>query len=440
MKHRLLLLAACLLAIALPVLAADWPQWRGPERTGISKETGLLKDWPKNGPPLVWTYRNTGFGYSTPAIVGDRLYTLGADGDSTYVIALDFKGGKPAEAWKVKVGPIFTFKENIWGDGPRSTPTVDGELLYALGGQGELVCLETKNGKEVWRKNLIKDLGGEMMTEWGYSESPLVDGDKLICTPGGDKGTLAALDKKTGKVLWRSTGLKNKAPYSSVVITTAGGVRQYVQNSYISEEEGGFVSGFATKDGKVLWTAPLKKLSSYAIAPTPVVRGDLVYVTAGYGYGCHLYEITGSGGKLKAKELYSRKNQRTVKNTHGGVVLMGDYIYGHSEGLGWSCQEFKTGNVVWNDRDKLDCKSGGISAADGMLYLYSDEGVAVLLAATPKGWQEQGRFTIPEKSKVGETRRTFRSAKIWTQPVIANGRLYLRDQELLFCFDVKAKK
>jgi outer membrane protein assembly factor BamB len=439
MRIRLLPVTACLVAVALPALADDWPQWRGPNRSGVSKETGLLNDWPAKGPPLVWTYRNTGYGFSTAAVVGDRLYTLGALGDDEYVIALDLKGDKPSEAWKVKLGPIFTFDDNVWGDGPRGTPTVDGNYVYALGGQGELVCVET-NGKEIWRKNLIKDLGGEMMTEWGYSESPLIDGDKLICTPGGSKGTLAALDKQTGKVLWRSTGLKNKAPYSSVVVSEAGGVRQYVQNNYISEDDGGVVSGFDAKDGRVLWTGPLAKISSYAIAPTPIVRGDLVYVTAGYDYGCHLYQLKRAGDGFAASDLYKPRERRAVKNTHGGVVLVGEHIYGHSEKTGWVCQDLKTGKVAWLERDKLECYSGSITAADGMLYLYSDEGKAVLLKANPKAWEEHGLFTIPEKSKVVETRRTFRSAKIWTPPVIANGRLYLRDQELLFCFDIRAKK
>jgi outer membrane protein assembly factor BamB len=423
----------------LPALGDDWPQWRGPDRTGVSKENGLLKDWPAKGPRLVWTYSNAGVGFSTTAVVGDRLYTLGGIDESEYVIALDLKGTQPRELWKVKLGPIL-IGHLQYGDGPRSTPTVDGKLLYALGGQGDLVCVALDKGQEVWRKNLIKDLGGEMMTEWGYSESPLVDGDKLICTPGGDKGTLAALDKKTGAVRWRSTGLKNKAPYSSVVISEAGGVRQYVQNSYISEDEGGVVSGFDAKDGKVLWTAPLAKISSYAIVPTPIVRGDLVYVTAGYDYGCHLYQLKRTGDGFAVNDLYKPRERRAFKNTHGGVVLVGEHVYGHSEKTGWVCQDFKTGKVAWLERDKLECTSGSITAADGMLYLYSDEGVAVLLSASPKGWEEHGHFEIPQKSKVPEMRRGSRGAKIWTQPVIANGRLYLRDQELLFCFDISAKK
>jgi outer membrane protein assembly factor BamB len=225
-----------------------------------------------------------------------------------------------------------------------------------------------------------------------------------------------------------------------VVVSEAGGVRQYVQQSFIDNPQSGVVSGFAAKDGKVLWTAPVGQGPTYALASTAVVRGDLVYVTAGYGYGCHLYKITKSGDKFAAEDQYPRRSQRAMKNTHGGVVLVGDHVYGHSENLGWVCQEFKTSKVAWDDRTQLECKSGAVTAAEGRLYLYSDEGEAVLLEATPRGWKEHGRFTIPQKSNVPNVRPTSRSAAIWAHPVIANGRLYLRDQELLFCFDIRARK
>jgi outer membrane protein assembly factor BamB len=439
MKTRLfLVLGACLVACSVS-LAADWPQWRGRDRSGVSKETGLLKAWPKGGPTPLWTYKKAGLGFSGPAVVGDRLYTMGVRDEMTYVIALDIAKGQ--EAWSTKIGPLFTFKLNAWGDGPRGTPTVDGDHLYALDATGLLVCLETAKGEEVWRKDLIKDLAGEMMTEWGYSESPLVDGDLLICTPGGPKGTLAALDKKTGAVKWRSTDLKNKAPYSSVVISEGGGIRQYIQTSYISAAEGGVVSGFAAKDGKLLWSQPTFRGSSYAIAPTPIVRDNLVYVTCNMeGPGCHLFALTPKGKGIAAKELYSKKNQKSLKNDHGGVVLVGAHVYGHSGGRGWTCQDFKTGDVAWLDRSQLQCTSGSIVAADGRLYLYSDTGTAVLLDADPKKWQENGRFELPEKSTANKGRPSGRSAAIWTPPVVANGRLYLRDQELLFCYDVSEKK
>jgi outer membrane protein assembly factor BamB len=445
MKMRWLLVLSVGVAIgsatlAVETLAADWPQWRGPDRSGVSTETGLLKAWPKDGPKLLWTFKNAGLGFSGPAIVGNRLYTLGVRDEQTFVIAVDVTGGK--EIWSTKIGPLFTFKGNSWGDGPRSTPTTDGDHLYALDATGILVCLETAKGKEIWRKDLIKDLGGEMMSEWGYSESPLVDGERLICTPGGDKGTLAALDKKTGEAKWRSTALKNKAPYSSVVISEAGGIRQYIQTSYINDEEGGMVSGFAAQDGRLLWSESTFKASkSYAIAPTPIVRKNLVYVTSNMnGPSCHLFELTAKGNGIAAKDLYPKKNHKKLKNDHGGVVLVGDHVYGHSGGQGWVCQDFKTGNVAWLDRTQLECRSGSIVAAAGRLYLFSDTGTAVLLEADPEKWQESGRFELPEKSTGNKGRPTGHDAAIWTPPVVANGRLYLRDQELLFCYDVRGKQ
>jgi outer membrane protein assembly factor BamB len=437
MTTRLLLAVACTGAVALSALAADWPQYRGPDRTGVSKETGLLKKWPNNGPPLAWTYKGLGLGFSSISVVGDRLYTLGALDEVEYLIALDVKGAKVTEAWKAKIGPIFTFKENIWGDGPRSTPTVDGELIYTLSGYGELVCVDTR-GKEQWRKDLVKQLDGEMMSEWGYSESVLIDGDLLICSPGGDKGTLAALNKKTGTVVWRSADFRFKAPYSSIMPLEVGGVRQYVQAGYISDDDGAVVLGVDAKTGKGLWTHPFIDGHSYALATTPIIKGNLVYVTTAYEAGkCHLLEVTPAGKGFTVKDHYSKRIQLKVKNQHGGVVLVGEHVYGHSDGIGWFCQDLKTGVVAWSDRNRLETRSGSILAADGMLYLYSEGGTVVLLEANPKGWQEHGRFDLPMKSNSQQARPTGRSSGIWAHPTIANGRLYLRDQELLFCFDIK---
>jgi outer membrane protein assembly factor BamB len=443
MKMRLPVLAsASLLASAFCVPAADWPQWRGPERTDVSSEQGLLTAWPKAGPPLLWKYANAGIGFSGPAIVGPRLFTMGARDDNEYIFALDVKTGN--ELWHTKVGPIFSFKENRWGDGPRSTPTVDGDLLYALGGQGELVCVHAGNGKEVWRKNLIKDFGGKVMEyappmNWGYTESPLVDGDKVVCCPGGEQGTMIALNKKTGALIWRTSELKDEATDSSIMPAEIGGVRQYIQSTYKGSGKAGGVAGVAAKDGKLLWYFPIARYDIYSIAPTPIVRDKLVYVTAGGNAGCNLLRVTKTAmGEFKAEELYSPRSQKVMKNDHGGVVLVGDHLYGYSDGLGWVCQDFKNGKVAWDEKNKLDGK-GSVTSADGRLYLYSDQGVAVLLKASPMGWQESGRFDLPEKSNRA-ARKTSRSAGVWTHPVVANGMLFLRDQELLFCFDVNEKK
>jgi outer membrane protein assembly factor BamB len=413
MKTRSPLLAAALVMLSSAVRAEDWPQWRGPNRDDVSKETGLLKAWPKEGPKLLWTCRDTGIGFSGPAVVGDRLYTLGADEKTESVIALDVTTGK--KLWSTPVGPLYT---NGYGDGPRGTPTVDGDRLYALGGLGDLVCVEAATGKLVWQKNLAKDLGGSV-PGWGYTESPLIDGDRLACTPGGGQGAVAALDKKTGEVLWRGKDFTDGAQYSSLVVGTIGGVRQYVQMT------GQSVAGVAADDGRLLWHFACS--NPVAAVPTPIVQGDNVFTTSGYNAGCRLLRISAAGGKFRAEQVYANGN---LVNHHGGAVLVGEHVYGFSDGKGWVCLDFKTGKIVWK-QGKLG--KGSLTCADGRLYCYSDTGTAVLLDASPAGWQEHGRFDIPEKTKV---ERQY-EPNIWTHPVVANGRLYLRDQDLLFCYDVK---
>jgi outer membrane protein assembly factor BamB len=262
----LLLVITCFIAVAAAALADDWPQWRGPNRDDISKETGLLKEWPKGGPKLLWKCSDAGLGFSGFAVVGDVLYTMGARNEEEYAIALNVKEGK--QLWAAKIGPIFTFKSNVWGDGPRATPTVDGDSVYCLGGFGELVCLKRDKGEVIWRKNLIKDFKGQIMvysegltgpTGWGYCESPLVDRDQLICCPGGPDGWMTALDKVTGKVKWRTKELPDEATDSSLVVATIGGVRQYINSYFKDSAEGGGLAGVDAKSGKVLWNFPVKR-------------------------------------------------------------------------------------------------------------------------------------------------------------------------------------
>jgi outer membrane protein assembly factor BamB len=409
-------LIACLAVASLPLLAADWPQWRGPDRTDISKETGLLKSWPDKGPKLLWTYSDAGTGYSGPAIIGERLYTMGADSDNDLVYALDTNTGK--RVWSTKIARRITLNR---GDGPRGSPTVDGDRLYAIGSQGELICVDRTKGKKLWSVNLVKDLGGAV-PHWGYTESPLVDGDKVICTPGGRKGAVAALDKTSGAEIWRSKDFTESAAYSSLVAATVGGVRQYVQMTT------GSVVGVAADSGRVLWRYPR---AAKITVPTPIVSGDFVYTTSGYGVGCDLIKLGRDGDAFKFTEVYSNKTNKNMVNHHGGVILVGDYLYGYSESKGWVCQELKTGKLAWNEK-KLG--KGSVTFADGRLYCYSEgDGTVVLIEASPQGWKGHGRFTIPKKTK----KRPSGSA-IWTHPVVSNGRLYLRDHEFIFCYDVKA--
>jgi outer membrane protein assembly factor BamB len=407
-------------SLALTALGADWPQWRGPERNNISRETGLLKTWPPGGPKLVGTYSEAGTGYSGVAVVGDRLYSMGADDSKEYVFAVDLKTMK--KAWSTEVGPRFS---NSWGDGPRATPTVDGELIYVLGGQGNLLCVKAAGGDKVWSKNMQRDLGGQMMSGWGYSESVLVNGDHLVCTPGGKKGAVAALNKKTGDPIWQSVEFTDPAGYSSLVPAEIDKVRQYVQMT------GQSVAGVAAKDGKLLWRMP--KAARTAAIPTPVVSGNLVYATSGYGSGCALFRTEADGKGFKAAQVYANQN---MGNQHGGVVLLDGHVYGFSDGKGWVCQDFMTGSIVWQERQKLG--KGSVTCADGLLYCYAErDGTAALVEATVKGYTEKGRFTIPNRTQQPFPRSKKGGDNVWTHPVVAGGKLFLRDQELIFVYDVR---
>jgi outer membrane protein assembly factor BamB len=386
----------------------------------VSKETGLLKSWPKNGPPLLWTYSEAGVGYSGPAIVGNRLYVQAAIDGKECLLALDTTTGK--RLWLTQVSPMW---KNNYGDGPRGTPTIDGDRVYAINGQGDLICAEAATGKQVWLVSLKKDLGGQMMSGWGYSESPLIDGDRVICTPGGSKGTLAALDKNTGKVIWRSTDVKNASGYSSIIVAEVGGIRQYIQLTRNG------VIGVAAKDGKLLWQDPLGGCGTAAI-PTPVYHDGHVFATSGYGDSkAGLIKLTANGDGIKADEVYSG---RTLVNKHGGVVLVDGVLYGSSESGGpWVAMDFATGKKLGWEGRKLG--GGSLTFADGRLYLYSqDDGTVVLLEPNPTEWKEAGRFKIPQQTKLNR-----QSGRIWTHPVVANGKLYLRDLDLIFCFDIRDK-
>jgi outer membrane protein assembly factor BamB len=429
-RRSLLALASTMVVFASHALAADppgkfdWPQWRGPDRTEVSRETGLLKEWPKDGPKLLWTFREAGIGFSDPSIVGDRLYIMGGIDGKEYVFAVDLKTQK--KIWSTEIAKV-TGKDH--GDGPRGTLTVDDGLIFGLNDDGVLFCVKADNGDLVWTKELKdKELGGEMQSGWGYSESPLVDGDKVVVTPGGKNGTIAAFNKKTGELLWRSKDLKDRAAYSSLVPCEIGGVRQYVQMT------GDSVVGVAAADGKLLWRHDRK--GPTAAIPTPIVSGDLVFVTSGYGAGCNCFKITRDDNGFKATQVYANKD---MTDHHGGVLLYGDYIYGHSDKGGWTCMDLKTGDVVksakgnWGDSSKLG--KGSITCADGHLYCLSEgKGECALVEASPKGWIEKGRFTIPEQTKLPR-----KGGQIWTHPVVSNGKLYLRDQDLIFCFDIQAK-
>jgi outer membrane protein assembly factor BamB len=393
-----------------------WPQWRGPNRDGISPETGLLDQWTEHGPPIAWQARGLGGGYSSVAVAGGRVYTLGRRDGQAHLIALDERDGR--ELWAAPVG----------GGDPNGTPTVDGELVFAVGRDGDLVCVAADTGRELWRTSFVREFGAELPS-WGFSESPLVDGDRLICTPGADRAVLAALDKRTGALIWTTTmpaGPRHGhggAGYSSIVLGQGGGVRQYVQLV------GRGVVGVATDDGRMLWGYG-RIANGTANIPTPLVRGDYVFCSTGYGAGAALLQLRRApGGGVNAEEVYFLPANR-MQNHHGGMVLLDNYVYcgtGHNAGHPL-CIELLTGREVWQPGRGPGEGSAAVACADGHLYFRYQDGTMALIEATPSRYNLKGTFQIASHN--GES---------WPHPVIAGGRLYLRDQDELHCYDIRRR-
>ncbi|HEY2342878.1 MAG TPA: PQQ-binding-like beta-propeller repeat protein [Chthoniobacteraceae bacterium] len=399
-----------LVALASSTFAADWPQWRGPTRDGLSNESGLLKEWPAEGPKRIWLYSNAGNGYSGPAIVGGKLFTLGTRDNKETLLSLDAATG--AELWASPASEVF---QESHGAGPRGTPAVDGDRLYALTGLGTLVCAKVADGKILWQKTMA-DLGGKA-PGWGYTESPLVDGKQVVVTPGGSKGAMAALDKMTGDVLWQSKDFTDGAQYSSIMPATINGEPQYVQ---VTMQH---IVGISPKDGALLWQQDFP--GKTAVIPTPIVKDNQVYVAAGYNVGSVSVKIEPGN---KVTPLYANK---VMKNHHGGVILFQGDVYGYSDASGWTCQDFATGDAVWTEKSKLG--KGAIAYADGHFYCLDEgTGTVALIDASKDGWSEKSRFKLDPQSSIRSS-----SGRVWTHPVICNGRLYLRDQDLIYCYAVK---
>ncbi len=411
--------------------STDWPEFHGPRRGSICTETGLLKHWPEEGPPLLWTIEGLGRGYSTVSIAGTTLYTMGdrlgpagTDEEVQQVIAFDLPSRR--ELWATPIGPPHK-------DGPRCTPTIDGDRLYALGTEGNLVCLDAITGDIRWQKHLAADFGGRVMSIWKFSESPLVDGPRVVCTPGGSEALLVALDKRTGAVLWKCTAEQlgpqggDGAGYSSVVVAEIDGVRQYVQ--FLGR---GLIATKADT-GKLLWSYN-DIANNTANVTSPVVCGNRVFATAAYGSGSALVEVTldNQDGQqdaptFKVNEVYHvRANQ--FQNHHGGVVLLGDYIFGgHGQNRGnLVCLNFLTGETMWNQK-ALERGSAAVLYADGHLIVRYDRGLVALVEATPDQFRLKGSFT----PVTGD-------GPAWAHPVIHDRRLLLRHGDVLACYDLRA--
>jgi outer membrane protein assembly factor BamB len=385
-------------------VGAEWPQWRGPNRDGISKETGLLKQWPEQGPPLVWKATGAGGGYSSLSVANGRLYTMGLRGDSEFVIAFDIATGK--EVWATPHGKAY---RDSRGDGPRGTPTFEAGRLYSLGGNGDLSSIDAKTGKIIWSMNILQKFGGENIG-WGISESPLVIGEKLIVNAGGRGASIVALNKKDGTLIWKSQN--DKAGYSSGMPVQIGDTTQVV---FFTNNR---AVGLDLKDGKLLWDYP-RAANNVANVATPVVRGNRVFISSDYGTGAGMVEIKADG---KAQEVYFTKDMR---NHHSSSILVGDHLYGFSSSV-LTAMRFDTGEIAWRDRS---VGKGSLVYADGHLYALSENGVVGLIEATPKGYVEKGRFRIQQDS-----------LPTWTHPIVVGGRLYLRDQDTIYAYDVREKR
>lgn len=413
----------CLLTTINPKTTdSDWPQWRGPARDGVSKESGLLKQWPAGGPKLLWQINGIGDGYSTPVVVGTRIYLMSNRGmDNEFVQALSTKDG--SVIWTTRVGNVGNPDQNPNYPKARSTPTIDGDLLYALGSDGDIACLETKTGKIRWSKNVRKEFGGQP-GEWAYSESPLVDGDAVVVTPGGAQATMVALNKKTGAVIWKSAipGAE-PAAYASAIVVQAAGRKQYVQ--FLTKG----IVGVDAKTGQFLW-----RYAEAAKGPaqyfTPIARGEYVYGGA-LGVGGGMVRLKPDANGVAAEQVYFT---RGLPNGPGGAVVVGDHIYGTEVSRKLVAAEFTTGKVKWTSES---VGVASIAAADGLLYLHGMEGDVALVEATPEGYREKGKFmppSPPQRKKAGQ----FAEAA-FCYPVIANGTLYIRDLDTMWAWDIKAR-
>ena len=396
----------------------SWPTFRGPERTGVSADTGLLDRWPESGPKLVWETAGAGNGYASVAISDGKIYTLGdglstADDDDEYLVCFDQKTGR--QLWAAKTGSPWTNGKPSW-QSSRSTPTVDGDRVYVLTPHGELICVGT-DGNEQWRRHLKDDLGGKKADGWGYSESVLIDGDRLICTPGGTKCTMAALNKMTGETIWTTVRSEDRgAGHASVVIANVGGMRVYVQTT------GSGALGVRASDGKLLWSYGIQRTT--AVIPSPIVRGDLVFFSAGYGTGGALLRQVKTADGVTADEIYGVNPK--LANKHGGIVLVGDYLYGDSDDRGTPfCADLMTGEVKWKSRGSGKKSASVTSADDKLIFRYSN-GVVALVPASSDQYNETGSFTVPGSG----------DRPSWAHPVVVGGKMYLREADKILCYDV----
>jgi outer membrane protein assembly factor BamB len=396
------------LAGAQPVSLNDWPQWRGPNRDGVSTEKGLLQQWPQSGPARVWVISGLGGGYGALAISGDRVFVQGLVNRNSIVSVVNRADGKPL--WSKAIGGA---SDNDRGPGPRATPTVDGDRVYVLSENGDLMCLKVQDGTQVWQRNILKEFGGHNIG-WLISESPLVDGDHVIVTPGGRGAGMVALNKMTGATVWTTKELSDEAGYSSPIVADVQGVRTIMT---LTGEAG---VGVRASDGKLMWrhTKPANRTANVA---TPIFYDNKVFYTSNYDTGAALLGLTAKNGEVAAAEIYFT---REMQNHHGGVVLVDGYLYGYNNSI-LTCLEFATGKMMWRNRS---VGKGAVTYADGRLYLLGENQTVGLADASASGYTERGRFRIDDQGW-----------PTWAHPVVSGGRLYIRNQGTLTSYDVRAR-
>ena len=402
-----ILTTTLVLSFTLTSFAADWAQWRGPNRDGVNPEKGLAAKWPEGGPKMLYKATGVGVGFSSVVINDGTLYTLGDLDDACYLFALDLKGNHKG---KSRVGEP---KGHRGYPGPRSTPTVSAGHVYVLGQYGDLVCVSTA-GEEVWRTNIQNDYSGKMMSGWKWSESPLVNDAKVIVTPGGSKGAVVALDAKTGKQIWRCKDFTDPAGYSSIIIREIGGIKQYIQLT------GKSVAGIDAGNGKLLWKTD--RSGRTAVISTPVYDKGTLFVTSAYGVGCNGFKVEYKNSTFSAKQIYKHSGGAGMANHHGGAIRVGDYVYG-SNGGQLSCLRLADGKVMWNERS---AGKGAILVVGDKIILRTEKGPVSLVKLDPNRYEEISRFDQPERSR----------ARAWAHPVVLDGKLYLRDQDNLFVYDI----
>jgi outer membrane protein assembly factor BamB len=405
---------------------ADWFQWRGPARDGQAAPQNLLKSWPEGGPKLKWSFKTSGLGYSTPSVSNGRLYTMGQRGEDCVAICLDATTG--SELWVTRIDRGTQKGDYLteWGGGPRSSPTVDGDLVYLLSDLGELTCLKTSDGSKVWSVNFVKDLGGKV-PQWGYSESVLIDGNRVVGTPGGEN-FMVAFNKKTGERIWTSKGFDDGAQYVSIMKMKVGSVPLYVTAS-----KKGLVA-FHVDNGEHQFTSS-KTGNNVAVIPTPIIAGNEIYHSSAYNAGNTLLKLAANGTKVDMEQLY-HFDKESMQNHHGGYVLHNGTIFGFSNSLRgvWMAQDLKSGEVIWSKKVG-NGKSGSIAMADGLLYCYDDaDGICYLVEPSKEGWKELGQVKLPEQTSTDRGR-----GAIWAHPIISNQTLFIRDQELIYAYDISRK-